>query len=264
MPVEGESDTIEKMLSDLSGDAGTQSEDSGYSEQNVPTELLAPSKDGVPSQGAEGREAKGAPSGKKSTPPGSHDWEKRYRAARPELDRVKSKMSVLEEIIKGPEIQKLAQTNPQIRQALAKAGYELAQEQEREAAGEKEPQPWELEVATLREELILDRQLTGLSRQIGRDLAREELMEILDVKKHIGGLSVEQAWNLTPSFRKHLKAAEEKRFDEFKKKNIPARPKPPVPLMPGQTLDMKKAVTEMNDAERQEKIAEILARTQGA
>lgn len=250
----GGQEDLDRMITDLENDAGTQAEESGYSEQNVSPELLAPSKG---SETAERTSARPT-----SKPSGSQDWEKRYKSIRPEYDRTRSKMSVLEGIIKNPKFHALAETNPEIREALAKAGYELASEQERQDEGEGEVSPERLEIETLRHEMILDRQLNGLSKSLGRDLQRQELMEILDIKKHIGGLSVEQAWQLTPSYQKHLKTAEDKRFEDFKKKASVNRPRPTAPIMPGQTLDMKKSVTEMNDAERQAKIADILSRNE--
>lgn len=244
-------DPIEEAIQDLAepgtdpqnGDEPT-SEDSAT---NATLELLRPSKTTTVN-------------GK--TQPQAQDWEKRYKSALSGFEKQKTKLGAVETILNNPKFHEWAKSDPQVMEALAKAGYELAQKQEEQAKGEGANDRYALEIETLRQEWILDRQIQELKGQLGGELSNDALREVLQLKTEIPGLSVAQAWKLTSAYEKHVKQAQDKKVADLQKRGVVNRPRPKSSLMPGESLNMKKPVTQMNDAERSAWISETLRRTE--
>ena len=196
--------------------------------------------------------------------PALTNWEQRYKSSQAKFQQMGSKMKSIEALMQNPKLRELAKNDPTIAEALAKAGYQHVAEQEQQNQGEK-----------LTLERIYDEHyqaaaannirwaLRELQDEMKRPLSKEEKAGIFVNMRDVPGLSVEQAWRLSDGYQKQLKAAEDKRVADATKQNPGVRPRPMTPLMPGQKLDMKKPVTEMNEAERRQHIADTLAKHGG-
>lgn len=196
------------------------------------------------------------------------DLEKSYLEMRKERDsKFVPKLKVLEEIVKNPALHQLAQQNPAIRAALAKAGYQLAEEEE-EAQGmdeeEDESSPLyqlQLEVQTMKLQQQYQRQYDSFVHKLGRGLTEEEHQAVVGKLKAIDGLSVEEAWMLTPHYAKQVAREREKAVAEATRKAKPRRPMPHAQAMPGEKLDLKKHPGQMNEREAEAFLNQIIDRT---
>jgi hypothetical protein len=252
---EGAPDELDSLTQELETSAAP--EDITSSETAGLPDALKPSNHGA----AAGQQRQQAILGKYRT---TEELAKAHKSLRSEFDKRSQKLNTLNEIIQNPKFNEWAAKDPQIREALVKAGYELAlerQEQQREQDGgfEWDDNDPRCQVALLRAEMEYDRQLSAFQRKLGRDMSAEERQAIFTQLQAAPSLTVEQAYKLTSHFEKSLKAAEEKRFAEATRKANPNRPKPPIPMAPGQKIDLKKPVTDFNDAEKRQYISDLLA-----
>lgn len=189
------------------------------------------------------------------------DWEKRYNAIRPEFDKTRGKLKTLEAIARDPRIAELARTDPKIAEALAKAGIQLARD---EAAAEgndgrdEDDDYWKstdgrMEIMEAANDLRW--QIRDFAQEsLGRRFTKAEESEVRQMIQKAGALSVEQAWSLTPSGRAERLKAERKRIEEAGARTPQGgRPRPTPSGMGGdERIDMKKPVTQFNDAEKRE------------
>ena len=186
------------------------------------------------------------------------DFEKAHKSLRGEFDKRSTKLNSLESILNNPQFRQIASSDPQMRDALAKAGYNLAAEEEAQAAEDSGDVEWdgdESHPAFVRQyvdnRFRIMEERSDLQEKIGRKLTSEEWSEIKQIYVDVEGVNVRQAWMLSDSYQKHLKLAEDKRFESTQKRTATNRPRPPSQLMAGQKpLDLKKDPTQMNDQER--------------
>lgn len=198
--------------------------------------------------------------GKYKTP---QELEKAYQNLNKVSGQSRSKLQQLESLIQNPRFQQMAASDPDIAQALQKAGYDLrraeAQEDARSQGGEwngDESDP-RFQMALIDAKNELRWSLFNFGQERGKPLSQQEERAIREVLAASPRLSVKQAWKLTDHYEKELKAKEDKRFAELQSKN-PNRPRPNPTTLHGQKLNLQKPVTEMNDAERRAYLAEIV------
>jgi len=261
-------DELGSILSELTG--GNESEEGS---NTAVTDLLKPSgaHGGQPQQGQPqqaqpvkfmGREYKTLA-----------DAERDVKSLRKEFDSRSQKANLLDSMLKNPVYQRLAQTDPEVRDALAKAGYNLAEEEAEEDEDSQEEKYYEeawrnpvtRQLLVEHEEFKIERQLNGLQDRIGRSVSPEEWTEMKNIMHALPQASVEQAWKLSKGYAKELQMREDKRVeDEIKRRGgTPNRPRPNPAVLPGQKLDLSKPVTQLNDQEKAAKLMEIIARTSG-
>ncbi len=258
-------------LNSIVNDALGQEEGGGS--QNPPTytqdrgqgELLSrtqPQPQGQPNPS----EAQKLLAGKFKTP---QDLEKAYQNANRMLGQKGSKLSQLEALVQNPRFQQLASQDPDIAQALAKAGYELRREEAQE--DNRGQQDWNgdtndprYQIAYLEAKNEIRWALRDFSDERGKRLSREEEVAIRQVLQTMprlverGPEGIKMAWKLTPFYEKELKAKEDERVAKMMQRPGANRPRPNPTLLPGQKLDLKKPVTEMNDSEKKAYLANIV------
>lgn len=196
--------------------------------------------------------------GKYKTP---QELEKAYQNSDKQAKQTLSKLQRLEQLIGSEKFQRLAQSDPDIREALAKSGYELRREESRQ----EEAQDWDgdenapaFQIELVKADNNLRWELFNFGSQRGKALSAEEDKAIREVLVASPRLSVAQAWKLTPNYEKDLKAREDSRVADAEKRFRPkGRPQPNPMALPGQKIDLKKGVTEMNDAERRAFLSKI-------
>lgn len=198
--------------------------------------------------------------GKYKTP---QELEKAYQSANKTLGQSRSKLQQLEGLIQNPRFQQLAASDPDIAQALQKAGYDLrrAESQQDEQGqpqwnGDENDPRFQMALIDAKNELRWS--LFNFGQERGKPLSQQEERSIREVLAASPRLSVKQAWKLTDAYEKDLKAKEDKRIADLQAKGSPNRPRPNPTTLPGQKLDLKKPVTEMNDAERRAHLANII------
>jgi hypothetical protein len=197
--------------------------------------------------------------GKYKTP---EEMEKAYNNINKMAGQGRSKLQQLEAMIQNPRFQQMAAQDPDIAQALAKAGYDLRREEAQEDArgqrewngDENDPQ---FQMAYIDAKNELRWSFFNFGQERGKALSQPEEMAIREVLKASPRLSVKQAWKLTDHYEKELKAKEDERFAKLQQRN-PNRPRPNPTNLPGQKLDLKKPVTEMNDAEKKAHLSNII------
>lgn len=206
--------------------------------------------------------------GKFKTP---QDLEKAYQNANRMLGQKGSKLSQLEALVQNPRFQQLASQDPDIAQALAKAGYELRREEAQEDNRGRQQQDWNgdtndprYQLAYLEAKNEIRWALRDFSDERGKRLSREEegaIRQVLQTMPRLvekGPEGIKMAWKLTPFYEKELKAKEDERFAKAMQRPGANRPRPNPSLLPGQKLDLKKPVTEMNDSEKKAYLANIV------
>lgn len=203
-----------------------------------------------PSGHAEGAQQKPAP---------TQDWEKRYKAIRPEFDKTRNKVATLEQIVRDPRIAELAKTDPKIAQALAKAGIQLAKEQADADNGEADDEAYwkspEGRMDVIEAATGLRYEMEDFAMQsLGRRFTADETKQVKHIIGKAGALTVEEAWTLTPAAKALRLAAEQKRATQAQAKPGGNRPRPtPNPLgIGGEKIDLKKRPQDFNDAEKRE------------
>lgn len=231
-------DEIEALLNDATSDGGQAAEHGDPSSDQLEAIQKKP--------GTHGESA-----GKTQEP----DWKARFTEFKKQYDPVAKRKNELESILRNPELLKFAKQNPQLADALAKAGFSHADDvtEQDEADGirsdEWDPQNNPMHaVAEMKINYEFDRQEQAFERKLGRELKGEEKQAIYSKINKIRGLSIEEAYTLTPFFAKAQKEAEERRLQEALKK-LPAgrRPAPRDPFNSGKNLDLKKDVRDMKD-----------------
>lgn len=206
--------------------------------------------------------------GKYRTP---QDLEKGYKNLEQLAGKHASKLKQLEALIRDPRFQRLAAGDPDIKQSLGKLGYELRQQELEEARQDQSRGPQEFDenssefkLAALEEAMNLRWELFEFGQQRGKALSRDEEKAVRQVISMAPRLSVTQAYKLTNFYEQELKAKEEAARardaqGRFQKGN---RPAPNPQLLPGQKLDLKKSVTEMNELERRAYLSELVDKNQ--
>lgn len=230
----------------------TISQDTGHADR-----LTTPQNPGAARQDA-GQQAR-LLAGKYKTP---QELEKAYQNSDKQAKQTLSKLQRLEQLIGSEKFQRLAQSDPDVREALAKSGYELRREESRQEAqdddwdGDESDPRFQIELVKADNNLRWE--LFNFGAQRGKPLSPEEEKAIKEVLVASPRLKVHQAWKLTPNFEKELKAKEDARLSEMEKRFKPkGRPQPNPMALPGQKLDLKKSVTEMNDAEKRAYLSKI-------
>lgn len=201
----------------------------------------------------------------------AQDLEKAYQNRDRQASQFQTKVQKLEALIQNPKFMAQAQRDPEMREALAKLGYQIRQEESREEAQGNQGDEWDGDESDPRFQIALSEQkneirweLFEFGQQRGKPLTAEEQLEVRKVIGIAPKLSVAQAWKLTSSYDKDVKAREDARMAAFEKKSAPkGRPAPNPGLPGGQKLDLKKNVTEMNDAERRAYVANLIEGAEG-
>lgn len=253
MPNEGQSDDLENLASQLTDQGNGQSPET----QNLPTNLQPSGQHGQSQNGAQQQIF-----GKFKT---MQDAEKGYKSSVSEMDKAKSRSRQLEGIVSNPRLMKMAQSDPELREALAKAGFAQV-----EAAQEEEPNDVPANVdeylnspegirAEMRAWRELDRELSGFQKQLGRDLTVNEHAEVMNHIALAPHLTMSQAYKLTSAYEATLKAREDKIRNEAGAKSRVNRPRPPAGLQPGAPQGSgKKSVGQMNSGEREQFIQDLM------
>ena len=253
-------------LNSIVNDALGQEE--GGSGQNPPTytqdrgqgELLSRTQQPASGQPNQSEAQKQLLAGKFKTP---QDLEKAYQNLNRMAGQKGTKLQQLESLIQNPRFQQLAAQDPDIAQALAKAGYELRREEAQEDA--KGQQEWNgdendprFQIALIDAKNELRWNLFQFGQERGKQLSPQEEKAVRQVLAASPRLSIKQAWKLTDFYENELKAKEDERFAKLQAKVNPNRPRPNPTLLPGQKLNLQKPVTEMNDAEKKAHLANII------
>lgn len=215
----------------------------------------------TPQNPGAGQQAPKLLAGKYKTP---QELEKAYQARDKQAGQTLSKLQRLEQIIGSQRFQQLAQSDPEIREALAKSGYELRREEARQEA--QQGDDWDgdesdprFQVELVKADNNLRWELFEFGTERGKQLSSEEKSAIKQVLQASPRLTVAQAWKLTPHYEKDVKAREDSRMSELEKRFKPkGRPQPNPLALPGQKIDLKKGVTEMNDLERRAYLSKIV------
>jgi len=231
----------------------TIGQDTGHADR-----LTTPQNPGAARQEA-GQQQQRLLAGKYKT---AQELEKAYQNSDKQAKQTLSKLQRLEQLIGSEKFQRLAQTDPEIREALAKSGYELRREESRQ---EERADDWDgdetdprFQIELVKADNNLRWELFEFGSQRGKPLSPEETRAIKEVLVASPRLTVAQAWKLTPNYEKEIKAREDARLSEMEKRFKPkGRPQPNPMALPGQKLDLKKSVTEMNDAEKRAYLAKI-------
>lgn len=198
--------------------------------------------------------------GKYKTP---QELEKAYLGRDKQAGQAVSKLQRLEQLIQNPRFSQLAQSDPEIREALGKLGYEMRRE---EARQEEQGDDWDgdesdprFQIEMVKADNNLRWELFNFGSQRGKPLSAEEDRAIRQVLTASPRLTVQQAWKLTANYEKDLKSREDARVSEAEKRFKPkgGRPQPNPMALPGQKLNLNKSVTEMNDAERRAFLSKI-------
>lgn len=190
--------------------------------------------------------------------PQQQDYQKRYQSLRPEYDKAKTKLNALMQIVNNPKLHELAKTDPTIAQALAKAGYKLAEEQAKEDGEEPGEDFWEGpqgQTLVMRAEMDLRYQMEDFAVQsLGRRFNAEETKQVKAYIAKAPELTVDEAWSLTPAAKAMRLAAEQKRLAEAGKRQTGSRPRPTPNAIGGgaEKLDLKKHPSQFSDAEKRE------------
>lgn len=253
----GEPDEIDAILNEVGNDDGSAEGQSFDPGSNSLTTQEPAKSHGAPANAANG----------KAQQP-TVDYKSRFVELKKQYDPVAQRKNQLEEILKNPELLNLAKTNPRLKDALIKAGFTKAEEEE-EAYQANGPQvddgKWDPEnnpmhrVQELELNYKYDREEAALERELKRDLTEDEKTAIYEKLSVVRGLSVREAFTLTPQYQKALKAAEDRRVQEAIAKLPPGRRPKPNPFGSGQKLDLKKDVRELKgDEERASFIQNIL------
>lgn len=253
-------DGLEGVLRDaLGGDAGAEdatqqnySQDTGHADR-----LTTPQNPGAGS--GEGATQK-LLAGKYKSP---QDLEKAYLSRDKQAGQALTKLQRLEQLIQNPRFSQLAQSDPEVREALGKLGYEFRREESRQ---EEDGEEWDgdeshpqFQIEMVKADNNLRWELFNFGAQRGKPLAPDEDRAIREVLVASPRLTVAQAWKLTALYEKELKAREDARVSEMEKRYKPkGRPQPNPMALPGQKIDLKKGVTEMNDAERRAYLAKLV------
>lgn len=201
--------------------------------------------------------------GKYKTP---EEMEKAYTNVNKLAGQRGSKLQQLESLIQNPRFQQMAATDPDIAQALAKAGYEIRQEERREDNrgqqewnGDENDPRFQMAVIDAKNELRWN--LFNFGQERGKPLSPQEERAIREVLQVSPRLSIKQAWKLTDAYEKELKAKEDERFSKLQTNRNGNRPRPNPTTLSGQKLNLQKPVTEMNDAEKRAYLADLVEKS---
>lgn len=264
----GELDLNSIVNDALGQDEGGQSQTpQTYTQDRGQGELLSRTQQPASGQPNQSEAQRQLLAGKFKTP---QELEKAYQNANRILGQKGSKLQQLEALVQNPRFQQLASQDPDIAQALAKAGYELRR-QEAEEDNRGQQQDWNgdtndprYQIAYLEAKNEIRWALRDFSDERGKRLSKEEEVAIRQVLQTMprlvekGPEGIKMAWKLTPFYERELKAKEDERVAKLMQRPGANRPKPNPTLLPGQKLDLKKPVTEMNDAEKKAHLANII------
>lgn len=189
------------------------------------------------------------------------ELEKSYLGMRKGYDEKVNRAKQLEEILTNPKLQHLAQIDPEVRAAMEKAGFEL-KGLEPQGSGEQVPaSPFEEQVALLKAENDLRWELQEFQSTLGRRMTHEERTDLLRAIEIAPSIPVEEAWKLTPHYEKGIQQKHQQEIDSLRRLRQNAeRPMPGPKALPGQKLNLKKPVTEMNGNERSAFLQNLLNR----
>jgi len=176
------------------------------------------------------------------------------------------KRAALEKLLGRDDLKKLAASDPEIKDALTKAGYTLAEQAQAEAkvqgdewdGNEDDPR---YQVQQIRHELRLRDQRSEVESTLGRRFAADEWKEIVKTMKDISPhMPVAQAWKLTGAYEKAVKEQHEKEMAKLRgpAKGNPNRPPPA--LLPNSQKggDVQKRPGLMSGADKRNMILDIV------
>lgn len=193
------------------------------------------------------------------------EFEKSYRSLLGEFSKGQSKVKSLERLLQDPDIAARIADDPEIADALRKAGVELREEEIRRS-GEETPNPqdaidensvdFRMARMEFREQFREERR--EIEAELKRPLADEERSAMRRIMSDIPRLSLRQAYLLATA-DKRMKDAYEKGRQEGSPRG---RRPPPIPgVLPGQPVNTKKPVTEMSKGEFREHMREAVRET---
>lgn len=193
------------------------------------------------------------------------EFEKSYRSLLGEFSRGQSKAKTLEKLLQDPEIAARVAEDPEIADALRKAGIELREEEVRRS-GEETPDPAdeidensvEFRMARMEYREQFREERREIESELKRALNEEERSSMRKLMSDIPRLSLRQAYLLATA-DKRMKEAYEKGREAGSPKG---RRPPPIPgVLPGQPMDSRKSVQEMSKGEFREHLKEAIRQT---
>jgi hypothetical protein len=223
----------EEDLTELSEQVANSSEteqdqlQTGFKDDNGQAErLLTTSKETPQTQQ---NQAQKLLAGKYKSP---QELEKAYLNQNKGYRSLESKQQQLERMIQNPKFQEMAANDPEMRDALAKLGYELMQEEtrqdEREGGGRWDGNTntpdFRMAVLEHKQQLYFDRQ--DFQQELGRRLSNDEWAALKREIVNAPRLTVRQAWKLTPHFEKELEAKQQKAIEAAGRRPGVTRPRP--------------------------------------
>lgn len=200
--------------------------------------------------------------------------EKAWKEGQATLTKEQMRRAALEKLLENPALKTLANSDPQLREGLTKAGYTLAEQQEKEEQEQARQQGdvWNgdendpnFRIAALERKLELRDQRMELESSIGRKLKDNEISEIKEVMRTVSAkMPVAMAWKLTKSFEAEIKAKQDKELAKLRTNGAQAGQRLPVNLLPqGQKGDAQKARRAMSPAEKREALLDTVRKKIG-
>ena len=193
------------------------------------------------------------------------EFEGSYKQLLGGYSKSQQKAKILESIMARPEFAQAIKDDPELAEAAAKAGLQMI-EDEREKREEEDDEGGErslqeivqqqgLQIATMqyREEFRRDRE--ELENELKRPLSQAEKSAIVKLMGDVPSLSPRQAYRLA-----HFDDLRKEAFEKGKSEARPygGRPAAPPGMLPGQALNLKKPVTQMNRMEHREDLRQAL------
>lgn len=224
----------EENLSELSEQVANSSEtqsdqlQTGYQDDNGQAERLLTTS---PKETPQTQQNQGAKllAGKYKTP---QELEKAYLNQNKGYRGLESKQQQLERMIQNPRFQEMAANDPEMRDALAKLGYELMQEETRQDEkqsggrwdGNTNSPDFRMAVLEHKQALYFDRQ--DFQQELGRRLNEQEWKDIKREIVNSPRLTVRQAWKLTSHYEKMLEEKQTKAIEAAGRRPAVTRPRP--------------------------------------
>lgn len=251
---DGSADDLESMIAEVAGEQVDTGTNTPADNANPTLDALRPSSAQAANQANRNAEAQKV-FGKYSN---LQEAEKAHKSLVSELGKKGSKLGVFEKLLTNPKFAELAKSDPDIAQALGKAGYQTALEKEQAEGGITDPRQvdWErdpiarAELSDAKNELRWE--LFELKTELKDHWSPDVERQVRTVISRIGDISAREAFKLTPIADQIRKDAEDRRVKEaIAKLPQTARPKPKLPgSMGAEKVDMKKPVTQFNSAEK--------------
>lgn len=204
--------------------------------------------------------------GKYKTP---QELEKAYLSQNKGYRGLESKTKQLEKMLENPRFQELAASDPEMREALGKLGYELmdaeTQRDEQQSGGRWDGNTnspdFKMAVMEHKQQLFFDRM--NFQQELGRNLSDREWADIKREIVNAPRLSVRQAWKLTAHFEKAMEEKQQKALEAAGRRPAVNRPRPAGGAMTGPKGPQGKSPLGLNDGEKGQFIQDLIDKAGG-